>query len=136
MVSRRHATRRAGIGLALLLAGMLAACSATAPTSVFYLVFFPSDSTELSPIGRDVVNKAAEDARKQAARQITVNGYADNVGRLDYNVDLSERRAAAVKQALIESGFPGDQILALGIDAAKLPDAAAGGRRVEIKLIK
>ena len=32
---------------------------------------------------------------------LTVNGHTDNIGGDVYNLDLSKRRAAAVKQALI-----------------------------------
>jgi outer membrane protein OmpA-like peptidoglycan-associated protein len=36
-------------------------------------------------------------------RKLTVEGHTDNVGGDSYNLDLSKRRTASVKQALVAS---------------------------------
>ena len=46
---------------------------------------------------------------------LTVEGHTDNIGTADYNQDLSERRAAAVRQALVaQFGVPANRLTAKG----------------------
>ncbi len=57
---------------------------------------------------------------------ITVEGFADPAGTVRYNLDLSRRRADAVKDALTQLGMPGDEIKAVGYGKTRLvtPGAA------------
>jgi len=66
-----------------------------------------------------------------------VNGHTDAKGRTDYNQDLSERRAEAVKRVLIEDfKLPPDALIAIGHGKAQLKNPAdpfaAENRRVQI----
>jgi outer membrane protein OmpA-like peptidoglycan-associated protein len=49
--------------------------------------------------------------------RLPVVGHTDNQGRLDYNMDLSRRRAAALDEALAQSH---------GIDTARLTPVGVG----------
>ena len=71
-----------------------------------------------------------------------VSGYADERGSNEYNDKLSERRAIAVKNALIEKGISADKlkIVARGKRALQIKDAQnedqhAQNRRVEVRII-
>src|SRR5690606_8885153 len=84
------------------------------------------------------IQKVAEFLIEYPDRQIKVEGFTDNVGDDEYNRQLSQRRAEAVKQALINAGVPSNRILAEGM-GEEFPvasnDSTAGrleNRRVEI----
>ncbi len=66
-----------------------------------------------------------------------VNGHTDAVGGADFNQDLSERRAEAVKRILIqEFRLPADTLVAVGYGKTQLKNTAnpfaAENRRVQI----
>ncbi|GBR35484.1 outer membrane protein [Neoasaia chiangmaiensis NBRC 101099] len=109
-----------------------------------YLVFFDWDRAELSERARAIVATAAQSSTHTQVTRIEVNGYTDNSaahpGRRgqEYNLKLSERRAAAVKSELIRDGVPGGTITTQGFgEAHPLVQTAADtrepqNRRVEI----
>jgi outer membrane protein OmpA-like peptidoglycan-associated protein len=66
-----------------------------------------------------------------------INGHTDAVGGADFNQDLSERRAEAVKRVLIEEfRLPADTLIAVGYGKTQLKNTtnpfAAENRRVQI----
>jgi outer membrane protein OmpA-like peptidoglycan-associated protein len=66
-----------------------------------------------------------------------INGHTDAKGSADYNQDLSERRAEAVKRLLVEQfGLPATTLVAIGYGKTQLKNTAdpfAGeNRRVQI----
>ena len=71
---------------------------------------------------------------------IEVQGHTDNVGKYDYNIDLSERRAYAVRTYLIEQGVPAERLTAHGygpdkpIEDNKTKAGRAKNRRVEFNI--
>jgi outer membrane protein OmpA-like peptidoglycan-associated protein len=50
---------------------------------------------------------------------IRIEGYTDNVGRVNFNENLSESRAAAVRAALIERGIPAERLQSQGYGASR-----------------
>ncbi|MEL6358078.1 MAG: OmpA family protein, partial [Bacteroidota bacterium] len=64
-------------------------------------------------------------------------GHTDHVGTEDYNLKLSQRRATAVRQALIEMGIGEERLTAIGqgesapIADNSTPEGKAMNRRVE-----
>ena len=69
---------------------------------------------------------------------VSVNGYTDDVGSDEYNQKLSERRAQAVRDYLVEAGIPAE-ILSVTGHGKSLPlvkgtseEARAKNRRVEL----
>ena len=71
---------------------------------------------------------------------VEVQGHTDNVGKYDYNVDLSERRAQAVRSYLIKQGVPAERLSAHGygpdkpIADNKTKAGRAKNRRVEFNI--
>ena len=95
----------------------------------------------------DVVRPGARQPLKDLGRALSneqlkgavffVNGHTDAVGGVDFNQDLSERRAEAVKRILIqEFHLPADTLVAAGYGKTQLKNAAnpfaAENRRVQI----
>jgi outer membrane protein OmpA-like peptidoglycan-associated protein len=72
------------------------------------------------------------------ARNLIVEGHTDSQGSESYNQDLSQRRADAVRDYLVQKGYPADHIQARGkgegspIADNASPEGRANNRRVEI----
>ncbi|KAF1685434.1 hypothetical protein B1992_11865 [Pseudoxanthomonas broegbernensis] len=106
---------------------------------------FAFDSAELSARGRTDLDALLHQIQGAAqVGQIVVAGHADRIGGDAYNLDLSHRRALAVRQYLVERGVPVTSITAEGhgkaeplveckdVPAGRLVDCLAPNRRVEI----
>ena len=88
-------------------------------TMVFDAVaLFDFDKAELKPEGKEQIKKYREEAKAEFSRadKIVVTGHTDNVGKVDYNNDLSLRRAEAVR----------DYLLSMGVDAGKIEIGGKG----------
>jgi OOP family OmpA-OmpF porin len=84
--------------------------AAVAPREQSYLVFFDFDQAQLTPEGQRVVQRAVESYRRGGTPRIVATGHADRAGPDDHNMALSDRRAAAVYQALVAAGVPSNEI--------------------------
>lgn len=78
--------------------------------------------------------------QRHPKRTLAIEGFTDSQGSASANMDLSQRRAGAVRDALIEQGISGDRISTRGLGDAHpaASNATAAGRqmnrRVEIVL--
>lgn len=80
---------------------------------------FAFDSAALSANGQQVVQGVLGQVREASQVQsIQVVGYTDRIGSAAYNQHLSQRRAEAVRSALVQGGVPGASIRAEGRGAA------------------
>ena len=70
-----------------------------------FMLFFPYDQATLSPDNQVVVHEAIAAARARPDSKVTVVGHADSSGNSAYNIALSQRRAEAVREALISDGL-------------------------------
>ncbi len=101
-------------------------------------VVFDFDSDELSEGGERTVAQIAETVEQYPQGQILIEGFTDSFGAEDYNQQLSERRAEAVKKAFVEAGIDAERIQVDGHGEAypvASNDTAEGrqlNRRVEI----
>jgi OOP family OmpA-OmpF porin len=77
---------------------------------------FNFDSSQLSEEGKDQLNSVVEAAKREDVTRlrIHVSGYADRIGSSEYNKDLSEQRADAVRQYFVDEGVPAEVITAEG----------------------
>jgi OOP family OmpA-OmpF porin len=74
------------------------------------VVFFGFDKATLTPRGERAVDDAVNGIRSSGFECLEVQAGADRVGTSSYNLNLSRRRAAVVKAALIRRGIPADWI--------------------------
>jgi OOP family OmpA-OmpF porin len=79
-----------------------------------YLVFFDFDRSDITPEAARIIRQAADDAKRGNVRLIVATGHADRSGPVPYNQRLSERRAAAVKAALVREGVAENTIQTAG----------------------
>jgi outer membrane protein OmpA-like peptidoglycan-associated protein len=100
-------------------------------------VLFGTDLTRLTADGMRTVQKLADVLQKNPQRAVLIEGFTDSTGSAAHNQDLSERRASAVRTALIDLGVPQEQVAIHGYGQA-YPVAANDAthkqlnRRVEI----
>lgn len=101
-------------------------------------VLFDTGKAQLKSGSERSLQKLAQFMKENPKRTVSVEGFTDSVGGDDYNQQLSERRADAVRQTLVGLGVEPDRISASGYGKA-FPvagnDTAAGrqmNRRVEI----
>ena len=67
--------------------------------------FFDYDSSEISAIGRSVLEKNAEVLKRYPTWVITIEGHCDERGTPEYNLGLGERRAMVAREYLVELGL-------------------------------
>ncbi|MBC3919991.1 OmpA family protein [Undibacterium sp. CY18W] len=103
-------------------------------------VLFGIDQAKLTPDGMRTTQKLADVLQSNMQRTVLVEGYTDNTGSKAHNQDLSERRAAAVRSALVLMGVSRDRVAIRGYGEsypAAENDTAQNrqlNRRVEIVL--
>lgn len=104
-------------------------------------VHFELDSDALTPEAYRLLNSVAASFKAQRGVTAEVAGYADSTGNSGYNMALSQRRAAVVRDFLIYSGVPSEQLVAAGygesrpIGDNKTEEGRAKNRRVEFRML-
>jgi peptidoglycan-associated lipoprotein len=73
-------------------------------------VFFALDSFQLRDDARPVAQKNADWMKKWTSTRIMIEGHADSRGTAEYNLALGERRAAAVRDYLVNLGIPANRL--------------------------
>ncbi|MEI7508214.1 MAG: OmpA family protein [Flavobacterium sp.] len=80
--------------------------------------------------------------KEYPSAKFSIEGHTDNTGKAATNQKLSEERAAAVKNYLVENGIATDRLTSSGfgqtkpMDSNKTKEGKANNRRVEVKLVK
>ena len=77
-------------------------------------ILFANDSSEISPIFKSEIRTMAAFLVEYKEASIQLQGFASQQGNAEYNIRLSELRAAAVRVALIESGVEPSRIETIG----------------------
>jgi outer membrane protein OmpA-like peptidoglycan-associated protein len=103
--------------------------------------FFDFDKAVLRPDAKAALEQTL--ARLKAAGyegNIRITGHTCNIGTAAYNLKLSERRATAVRQFMIDGGMPADRLIAEGMGLAnpRYPNDSEGrpkNRRVDIEFV-
>lgn len=101
--------------------------------------YFDFDKANLKPEGEDTLNALVRDMGDlNAIANIEAVGHTDSIGTEEYNQGLSERRAATVKNYLVDKGVPSDKIETRGMGESspiatnQTREGRAKNRRVEI----
>ncbi len=101
-------------------------------------VLFASNKAVLLPEARTRLGQVTAALMETKERHLDVQGYTDSQGNDAYNLDLSQRRADAVRTFLVTNGYPPDLIVAHGAGKTMpiadngTPEGRANNRRVEI----
>lgn len=73
-------------------------------------IYFDLDKSELTSEARAALDAKLPLLRANPNVRIRIAGHADDRGSDEYNVALSQRRAAAAKRYLVDQGIPADRI--------------------------
>ena len=81
---------------------------------VLHGVNFRFDSAELTPESNAVLDIVAARLREAPGLAVEISGHASSEGHIAYNMDLSVRRASAVRNYLIQQGVAAEILSATG----------------------
>lgn len=101
-------------------------------------VLFASNQATLLPEARARLDQVADVLFATKERNLSIEGHTDSQGSDSHNQDLSQRRADAVRNALVQRGYGSDLIQARGFgEGTPVADntsaeGRANNRRVEI----
>ena len=105
-------------------------------------VNFDFDKIVISPRYNDELKKIANYLKLNPEYALSITGHTDNAGTSEYNMDLSVKRAEAVKRALVSLGVDPKKIQAIGRGETMpyVPNDSeenrSRNRRIELELIK
>lgn len=104
-----------------------------------YSIYFDTGKAEIKPESEPALKDIAEFLRKNRDLDLYVIGHTDNVGTLDFNMNLSQRRAEAVVEALVSRhGIARERLHPVGIGplspvtSNRTEEGRAKNRRVEL----
>jgi outer membrane protein OmpA-like peptidoglycan-associated protein len=99
---------------------------------------FASGQADLRPEARANLQKVVDFVSSAGAKPVLIEGHTDNRGSANLNQTLSQRRAEAVRAALIEDGVSADRLTAVGLGMDRpvadngTQEGRSRNRRVEI----
>jgi outer membrane protein OmpA-like peptidoglycan-associated protein len=105
-------------------------------------ITFASNSADLTPTSFLELDRVAEFLQKNPTIEIEISAHTDDVGSLEYNLKLSDRRAQGAVTYLLKKGINKKNIKAVGHGHQKpaVPNDSeenrAKNRRVELRIIK
>jgi outer membrane protein OmpA-like peptidoglycan-associated protein len=101
-------------------------------------VLFDTGKSTLRPLAREKLAKVAGIVSGHPGLRLDVEGHTDSVGGDDYNQQLSEQRAAAVRDYLMQQGMPANSLTAKGfgktqpVASNETAEGRQQNRRVEL----
>ncbi|MCB9524729.1 MAG: OmpA family protein [Myxococcales bacterium] len=106
-------------------------------------VFFETNSDVIKTVSFGILNQVAAVLKANAhIKKLRVDGHTDDRGKDDYNLDLSDRRAASVVRYLVAQGVDRARLESKGfgeeqpIDTNKTSKGRANNRRVEFLILE
>ena len=107
--------------------------------AVTYGIYFDFNKDTIKPESEPVLKQIVQAMTDNPTWKLTVEGHTDNIGGDAYNLDLSKRRAAAVKRALVDRyNIAPDRLITDGygalrpVDTNETLEGRARNRRVEL----
>ena len=78
-------------------------------------VLFEVDRAELKPGATLKLDELAAVLKRNESAEVDIEGHTDSTGTRAYNLELSQRRAEAVRDYLISRGVPAERVSARGL---------------------
>jgi OOP family OmpA-OmpF porin len=104
-----------------------------------YGIYFDTGKSEIKAESEPTIQEIAKLLKANPALKLYVVGHTDNVGAFDYNIKLSQSRAAAVVDALTKkNGIAASRLTPFGagptspVASNQTEDGRAKNRRVEL----
>ena len=100
-------------------------------------ILFDVNKATIKPESMGVINEIVKMMKAHEDLKLRIEGHTDSDGEKSFNQELSEKRAAAVKDVLVESGIASSRLKTKGYGESKpvndnsTPEGKANNRRVE-----
>jgi outer membrane protein OmpA-like peptidoglycan-associated protein len=101
---------------------------------------FDTKKDTIRPVSRPVLDKAVEVLKKFTDIRVNIVGHTDDVGVPEFNLDLSRRRAEAVKKYLVDHGVDASRVTTegRGMNEPRVPNDSdanrAKNRRIQFEV--
>ncbi len=101
---------------------------------------FEFDKADVKKEAVPMIDPVVSHLKDNPNSKVWIEGHTDNVGTGAYNMELSTRRAEAVRDLLVQSGIDSKRIAAKGFGESKpiasndTPDGRQANRRVELEV--
>lgn len=105
-------------------------------------ISFQTGSAVLTPESKYELENVKEALDKYPSMKIELAGHTDNTGEAAANLELSQRRAAAVYDFLVSQGVSADRMNAVGygqaqpIESNDTEEGRAANRRTELRIVE
>jgi hypothetical protein len=110
--------------------------SAVASGALAATLTFEKNAHQLTPGHRAQLNKVEIDLKLDKSIVVLVTGFADRTGNANFNAWISEQRANAAYNYLIERNIPSDRIVVNYLGDIDSRFANPADRKVEVSYIK
>jgi len=103
-------------------------------------IHFDFDKSDIHPADQETLNTLGDYLESHTAPAVTVSGYCDERGTVEYNIALGDRRANAAREYLIRLGVDSNRVKTISYGSAQPVDpghdeaAWAKNRRDEFQL--
>lgn len=110
-------------------------------TGVIKGINFATNSAKIKKSSNKVLDKAVKVLNDYPDVKLEISGHTDNVGKAEYNLELSQKRADAVKDYFVAKGIAADRLTSVGygmdkpLTSNKTKADKAKNRRTEFQLI-
>ena len=111
-------------------------------------IYFGYDSAVIRPAAARELDKLVDVLNDNPEIKIEMSSHTDSIASVEYNVNLSQRRAAATVNYLIKMGIPSERLVAKGYgeskpiarntnrDGTDSPEGRQKNRRTEFKILE
>jgi peptidoglycan-associated lipoprotein len=103
------------------------------------IIYFDFDKSEIRPEYAEIVSNAAHMLSSNAGIKLKLEGNTDQRGTREYNIGLGERRAQAVRRALMLQGVAESQLSTVSFGAerpaAEGDDESAWSKNRRVELV-
>ncbi|MFN6115395.1 MAG: OmpA family protein, partial [Flavobacteriales bacterium] len=100
------------------------------------IIRFERNSITLDPEYRVVLNEVFEQLARSPQDRVLITGYTDRSGDPAVNLRLSEERAKAVRNYLLQRGIAADRLLVNYYGDSRSTGRDPGERRVEVEWLR